>query len=256
MDRTCGSDCGAIVRRARFRSPWRTRADGSSGKLSSAKVKQRARLLGGDAAARKSLAGKSNAFSDEVGSTPEVTPAPELEPDDSERQEEDELPLELPLQEEDEDDDYVPNKTKKKVPASKTPVRGKTPVQGKTSLQSKTPVKAGTPRVETAPTSPAVQPVEQPRDSEISQRAKITLYAAAESAHRNHKPRLGEAFKRMVKMSSSDPSLAYVIDGIVHQHQTAEQWSTFREHIKFLKKSVEYEAKKEAQARAAQWSSR
>lgn len=217
---------------------------GALGSFPSAKVKQRARLLGGDAAARKSLAGKSNAFSDEVGSTPEVTPAPELEPDDSERQEEDELPLELPLQEEDEDDDYVPNKTKKKVPASKTPVRGKTPVQGKTSVQSKTPVKAGTPRVETAPTSPAVQPVEQPRDSEISQRAKITLYAAAESAHRNHKPRLGEAFKRMVKMSSSDPSLAYVIDGIVHQHQTAEQWSTFREHIKFLKKSVKYEAKK------------
>jgi hypothetical protein len=34
-----------------------------------------------------------------VGSTPEVTPAPELEPDDSERQEEEDLPLELPPQE-------------------------------------------------------------------------------------------------------------------------------------------------------------
>lgn len=80
----------------------------------SSKVKQRTRAMG-ETAARNSAFGKSNAaFGDEVGSTPEVTPAPELEPDDSERQEEDEMQVDFPLQEEDEDDDYEPTKTKKK----------------------------------------------------------------------------------------------------------------------------------------------
>ncbi|KAF2631650.1 hypothetical protein BU25DRAFT_428541 [Macroventuria anomochaeta] len=214
------------------------------GQPPSARVKQRTRAMGGDAAARKSLAGKGNFLGEEVGSTPEVTPAPELEPDDSERQEEDELPLELPPQEEDEDDDYVPNKTKKKAPASKTPVRGKQSAQGQTPGEAKTPVKAGTPRVTSAPTSPAVQAVEQPRDSEITQRAQIALLAAAESAQANHKPRLGEAFKQLKALSKSDPGLAYVINAICKQNQTPEQWSTFRENIKALKKSVKYEAKK------------
>lgn len=207
------------------------------GQPPSAKVKQRTRAMGGDAAARKSLAGKGSFLGDEVGSTPEVTPAPELEPDDSERQEEDDLPLELPPQEEDEDDDYVPGKTKKKTPASKAVVRGKQSAQGKTPGEAKTPVKAGTPRVASAPPSPAVQAVETPRDTEISQRAQIALLAAAESAQANHNPRLGEALKQLRILSKSDPAIAFMIDAVVRQDQTPEQWTRFRENIKALKKS-------------------
>ena len=214
------------------------------GQAPSAKVKQRTRAMGGDAVVRKSLAGKGSLLGEEVGSTPEVTPAPELEPDDSERQEEDELPLELPPQEEDEDDDYIPGKPKKKVPASKTPVRGKPSAQGKTPGEVKTPVKNGTPRVASAPASPAMQAAEQPRNNEITQRAQIAILAAAESAHRNHKPRLGEALKQLRELSRNDSGIAYVIDAICKQNQSPEQWSTFRENIKALKKSVKYEAKK------------
>lgn len=214
------------------------------GQAPSAKVKQRTRAMGGDAAARKSLAGKGSFLGEEVGSTPEVTPAPELEPDDSEKQEEDGLPLWVPLQAEDEDDDYVPGKPKKKVPASKTPVRGKQSAQGKTPGEARTPVKTGTPRVASAPASPAVQAVEQPRSNEITQRAQIAILAAAESANRNQKPRLGEALKQLRELSRSDSNIAYVIDSICKQNQTPEQWSTFRENIKALKRSVKLEAKK------------
>jgi hypothetical protein len=64
-----------------------------------------------------------------------VTPAPELEADDSERQEEDLKQVDFPLHEEEEDDDYEPTKTKKKSKVSKTPVRSKTPVQGRTPVR-------------------------------------------------------------------------------------------------------------------------
>ncbi|KAH6643948.1 hypothetical protein C7974DRAFT_300404, partial [Boeremia exigua] len=207
------------------------------GQPPSAKVKQRTRIMGGDAAARKSLAGKGSFPGDDVGSTPEVTPAPELEPDDSEKQEEEDLPLELPPQDEDEDDDYIPGKSKKKTPASKTAVRGKQPAQGKTFGEANSPVKAGTPRVASAPASPAVQAVEQPRDTEISQRAQIALLAAAESANANHNPRLSEVLKQLRAMSKSDPAMAFVIDAICKQKQTPEQWAQFRDSIKTLKKS-------------------
>lgn len=208
------------------------------GQPPSAKVKQRTRAMGGDAAARKSLAGKGSFVGDEVGSTPEVTPAPELEPDDSERQEEEDLPLELPPQDEDEDDDYVPGKTKKKTPASKTNVRGKQSAQTKTPGEAKTPVKTGTPRIASTPASPAVQPVEEPRDSETSQRAQIALLAAAESANAHRNPQLAEAFKQLRSLSKSDPDMAFVIEAILKQNPTPEQWASFREEIKALKRAA------------------
>jgi len=207
------------------------------GQPPSAKVKQRARAMGGDATARKSLTSRGSFLGEEVGSTPEVTPAPELEPDDSEKQEEDDLPLELPPQEEDEDDDYVPGKTKKKTPVSKPIVRGKQTAQAKTPGEAKTPVKAGTPRAASATPSPAVQAVEPSRDTEVSQRAQIALLAAAESANANQNPRLGEALKQLRALSKSDPAMAFMIDAIVKQNQTPEQWARFRDNIKALKKS-------------------
>ncbi|KAL1650945.1 hypothetical protein SLS61_005713 [Didymella pomorum] len=215
------------------------------GQPPSAKVKQRTRAMGGDAAARKSLAGKGSFLGDEVGSTPEVTPAPELEPDDSERQEEDELPLELPLQEEDEDDDYVPGKTKKKTPASKTIVRGKASAQGKTPGEAKTPVKTGTPRAASVSASPAVQAREQPRDTDISQRAQIYLAEAAESAKVHDNPKLSEAFKQLRELSKRDQNVAAMIDAICKQNQTSLQWEKFRSNIKAFKKGKTKKAKKQ-----------
>jgi hypothetical protein len=214
------------------------------GQPPSAKVKQRARAMGSDAAARKSLAGKGSFLGDEVGSTPEVTPAPELEPDDSERQEDEDLPLGPPPQEEDEDDDYVPGKTKKKMSAAKTTVRGKQSVQARTPGEAKTPVKTGASRATSTPASPAVQPVEVSRDSELSQRAQIALLAAAESAVAHQKPHLAECFKQLRALSKNDPKLAVIIESILTQTTTPEQWGKFKQEVKALKKTMKKQNRK------------
>ena len=206
------------------------------GQPPSAKVKQRTRAMGSDAAARKSLAGKGSFLGDDAGSTPEVTPAPELEPDDSERQEEEDLPLELPQQEEDEDDDYVPGKTKKKMSAAKTNVRGKQSAQARAPGEAKTPVKTGASRATSTPASPAVQPAEESRDSELSQRAQIALLAAAESAVAHQKPYLAECFKQLRAVSKNDPKMAAIIEAILKGTTTPEQWEKFVQEVKTLKK--------------------
>jgi hypothetical protein len=206
------------------------------GQPPSAKVKQRTRAMGSDAAARKSLAGKGSFLGDEVGSTPEVTPAPELEPDDSERQDDEDLPLELPQQEEDEDDDYVPGKTKKKMSAAKTNVRGKQSAQARAPGEAKTPVKTGASRATSTPASPAVQPAEESRDSELSQRAQIALLAAAESAVAHQKPYLAECFKQLRAVSKNDPKMAAIIEAILKGTTTPEQWDKFVQEVKALKK--------------------
>lgn len=208
----------------------------------SAKVKQRTRAMGGDAAVRKSLAGKGSFLGDEVGSTPEVTPAPELEPDDSEKQEEDDLPLELPLQDEDEDDDYIPGKSKKKTPASKSNVRGKS-AQARTPGEVKTPSKTGTPRVASVPASPAVQPAEKPRDTEPAQRTQIALLAAAEAANAHNNPRLGEAFREMRAVCKSNPAMVGYVDAILTMNPTSEQWGWFRDEIKAHKRRLKKQDK-------------
>jgi hypothetical protein len=206
------------------------------GQPPSAKVKQRTRAMGSDAAARKSLAGKGSFLGDEVGSTPEVTPAPELEPDDSERQDDEDLPLELPQQEEDEDDDYVPGKTKKKMSAAKTNVRGKQSAQARAPGEAKTPVKTGASRATSTQASPAVQPAEESRDSELSQRAQIALLAAAESAVAHQKPYLAECFKQLRTVSKNDPKMAAIIEAILKGTTTPEQWDKFVQEVKALKK--------------------
>jgi hypothetical protein len=171
-----------------------------------------------------------------VGSTPEVTPAPELEPDDSERQDDEDLPLELPQQEEDEDDDYVPGKTKKKMSAAKTNVRGKQSAQARAPGEAKTPVKTGASRATSTPASPAVQPAEESRDSELSQRAQIALLAAAESAVAHQKPYLAECFKQLRAVSKNDPKMAAIIEAILKGTTTPEQWDKFVQEVKALKK--------------------
>jgi len=217
----------------------------------SAKVKQRTRAMG-EAAARNAAFGKGNAaFGDEVGSTPEVTPARELEPDDSERQEEDEMQVDFPMQDEEEDDDYEPTtKTKKKGKISKTPVRGKTPVQGKTPLQGRTPVKNGAgkaPSVSASPAVQAVQPTQHPLPGptipESSQRIHTAVNDAILRANRSEKRQIGIALKEMWEESRTKPTFASVMDAIIHESATDEQWLEFRTFIKSSRKRQRNEAK-------------
>ncbi|RMZ66004.1 PHD-finger domain-containing [Pyrenophora seminiperda CCB06] len=194
-----------------------------------AKDKQRARALDGPAP-RNSLLAKSMAFGDEAGSTPEVTPAPELEPDDSERQEE-EVKAGFPLLEDDEDDDYEPTKTKKKVKVSKTPVRGKTPVTGKT------PVKNGFSKSTSVSASPAVQAISMSEPVEAAtQRIQIAVNDAISKANGLQGRRyVGVALRRAFEHSKNDAELAEAMDAVIHEKCTDAQYSKFRKFIKMVK---------------------
>lgn len=202
-----------------------------------AKDKQRARALEAPAP-RHPLLGKNGAmFGDEVGSTPEVTPAPELEPDDSERQEE-EVPTDFPLLEEEEDDDYKPKtKVKKKVKVSKTPVRGKTPVQNKTPAHSKTPIKNGHSKSVSVSASPAVQAIQGPNDAMISaQRLQIAVNDAISHANKEDKRYIGVAISRMFEQSKENPELADIMISVIQSKYTEQQWAVFRAFIRPIKK--------------------
>ncbi|KAH6843501.1 hypothetical protein BKA58DRAFT_406774, partial [Alternaria rosae] len=197
-----------------------------------AKDKQRARALDGPAA-RNSLLGKSLGFGgDEVGSTPEVTPAPELEPDDSERQEEEEMQAAFPILEDDEDDDYEPaTKPKKKVKVSKTPVRGKTPVQSKTPVNGKTPtMKIGHTKSASVSASPAVQAVSMSEPVEAAtQRIQIAVNDAISKANSNSGKRyVGIALRRAYEQSKIDSDLADAIESVIHRKSTNAQMVRFR----------------------------
>ncbi|CAO2654189.1 Nn.00g109220.m01.CDS01 [Neocucurbitaria sp. VM-36] len=211
-----------------------------------AKDKQRARALG-EPAPRHAFLGKgSTVFGDEVGSTPEVTPAPELEPEDSERQEEDEMQTDFPVLEEDEDDDYEPTKTKKKGKVSKTPVRGKTPVQSKTPVHGKTPVRDGQSKSESVSASPAVQAVQAPLPADAAaQRMLIAVNDAISRANKDDRRSVGIALKEVFEQSRKDAYLAAVMDSVIHRNSTDEQWDEFRLRIKSIKKRIRNETKRQ-----------
>jgi hypothetical protein len=215
----------------------------------SARVKQKTRAMG-ETAARNAAFGKGTAaFGDGVESTPEVTPAPELEAEDSERQEEDLMQLDFPpQQEEEDDDDYAPTKTKKKGKISKTPVRGKTPVQSKTPVQGKTPIRNGTSKSASVSASPAVQAVQpaQPAfvaTTETEQRIQTAVNDAILRANRDQKRQIGVALKEMWEKSMEDPSMAAIIDAVIREDHTEEQWRVFRSYIKASRKRQRNENK-------------
>jgi hypothetical protein len=206
-----------------------------------AKDKQRARALDGPAP-RQSLLKGALAFGDEVGSTPEVTPAPELEPDDSERQEEDELQPGFPMLEDEEDDDYEPTKTKKKVKVSKTPVRGKTPVQSRTSVSDKAPVRNGYSKsasVSASPAvrSPAIQAISMSEPvSATTQRIQIAVNDAISKANTGEGKRyVGIALKRAFEQSRTNSELAEAIDAVIYERSTGQQYRIFRDFIREVK---------------------
>ncbi|KAF1848530.1 uncharacterized protein K460DRAFT_375382 [Cucurbitaria berberidis CBS 394.84] len=205
-----------------------------------AKDKQRARALG-EPAPRHAFLGKGNAlFGDEVGSTPEVTPAPELEPDDSERHEEDEMQADFPVLEEEEDDDYEPAKTKKKGRLSKTPIRGKTPVYGKS------PVKNGHSKTVSVSASPAVQAAQtlEPADAG-TQRLLIAVNDAISRANKDGRRGVGVALKEIFEHSRTNTFVAAVLDSIMHRNSTDEQWDEFRMRVKSIRKRIRNEAKRQ-----------
>ncbi|KAF2819779.1 hypothetical protein CC86DRAFT_128262 [Ophiobolus disseminans] len=216
----------------------------------SAKVIKRSRALGETAARNAALGRGTAAFGDEVGSTPEMTPARELEPDDSERQDEDEMQVDFPLQDEEEDDDYEPTaKTKKKGKVSKTPVRGKTPVQSKTPIQGRTPVKNGTGKAPSVSASPAVQAVQSmPQLPALAidpsvQRISTAVGAAMLRAVDAKKEQIGIALKELWEEGKADSMIVNMMDAVIRENASDEQWRTFRVLIKQSRKRQRNDAK-------------
>lgn len=215
-----------------------------------ARDKQRARNLDGVAPRHSFLAKGSAVLTDGFGSTPEVTPAPELEPDDSERQDEEETPAEPPVFQEEEDDDYEPAKSKKKARLSKTPVRGKTPVQ-KTPVQAaKSPIKNGHSKSMSVSASPAVQAVQAVEPANVTtQRLQIAVNEAVSRANKSNERRIGLAIMRVFEESKNDPALTNAMDAIIKQKPTADHWVLFSSSIKRTKKVEKMKAKMQQQER-------
>ncbi|CBY02180.1 hypothetical protein LEMA_P009670.1 [Plenodomus lingam JN3] len=209
-----------------------------------ARDKQRARNLDGVAPRNSFLAKSSAVLGDEAASTPEVTPAPELEPDDSERQDEEEVPAELPVFQEEDDEDYEPAKAKKKARLSKTPVRGKTPVQKTPVHTTKSPLKNGHSKSMSVSASPAVQAIQVVEPANVTaQRLLIAVNEAVSRANKGNERRVGLAIMRVFEESRSNTLLASSMDAIINQKPTAEHWTTFRSCIKRAKKIEKMKAR-------------
>lgn len=191
---------------------------------------------------------------EEEGTTPEMTPAPELERDDSERQDEEEVlqPAYAEL-DEDEDDDYMPTKKKQKTThGAKTPVRGKGYAHGKASGTGKTPVKNGMSKSAMVHGSPAARPAAlQGLDQATQQRIQIAVNDAISRSNKNDRRNVGMALKEMLDKSKEDFKLAKSLDGVIHQKETADDWALFRQFIKAAKKSIKLHLKVQQAEEAA-----
>lgn len=214
----------------------------------SAKVKQRVRAFADPTIRRPGTGKNGNVLAGDEGvSTPEMTPAPELEREDSERQEDDEIPAALPPQDEDEDDDWVPTKSKGKSQVTKTPIRGKTPVQSRTPVHGRTPSKNGISKPVATVNSPVRQTTAPPPPDVATgaarQRIQIVINDAVTRSRVNNKPIIGTALQQLHEQSKTDVYLHEMLESIIHQTPTAEQYAAFRQCIKEAKKRIKRETK-------------
>jgi hypothetical protein len=216
----------------------------------SARVKQKARAINDSINRGPFSVGKVNGVSAEEGaSTPEMTPAPELDQEDSERMDEDDLPTSFAPPNEDEDEEYVPKKTKLKAYVAKTPIRGKTPVN-KTPVQGKTPVRNGSSRPQTAVASPVIHSaLPSPFDPVTKQRTQIAVNAAIDRSNTGGKRDVGHAIRELWNDSTNDPSLAETLYCIMQYTATTPQLAVFRNYIKTRKRI--FKRNKKEQARKA-----
>ncbi|KAL1593945.1 hypothetical protein SLS60_010679, partial [Paraconiothyrium brasiliense] len=215
------------------------------------RVKQKARSLGDSLGKAPMLGRKGAAFGEEEGSTPELTPAPEVERDDSERLEkDDDIPMPFLEQDEDEDDDYMPKPgPKKKLKIShgtKTPVRGKGTAQNKPASNAKSPAKNGMSKTSSAAPALADTQANTPAhtlDAALMQTIEIAVNDAHARSIRDNRPNVGIALRRMFNSGKSEMTLAHALNGIIHQKESAEDWSNFRGFIKTAKKTIKREWK-------------
>ena len=216
------------------------------------KAKRKAHSLGEPLAKGFVQSKKSAVLAEEEASTPELTPAPDIERDEEDpMDEEDDLQLPFPEQdEEDDDDDYKPKPNPKKKQktshGTKTPVRGKGNAHGKPTSTAKSPAKNGVKATNTTVSAPsASQPHMSPLplDAAAMQTIEIAVNDAHARSLRDNRPNVGIALRRMFNSGKTDVSLAHALNGIIHQKESAEDWTNFRTFIKSAKKNIKRELK-------------
>jgi hypothetical protein len=215
------------------------------------RVKQKVRSLGDPLAKGPVLGRKPAAFGEEDVSTPELTPAPDVERATSDRpDDDDDIPMPFPELDEDEDDDYMPKpgpkKKQKTSHGAKTPVRGKSTAPTKPASTAKSPAKNGISRPPSAAPPPAAPQGDTPTrtlDAALLQTIEIAVNDAHARSIRDNRPNVGIALRRMFNSGKSDVTLALALNGIIHQKESAEDWSNFRGFIKSAKKTIKREWK-------------
>jgi hypothetical protein len=219
------------------------------------RVKQKVRSLGDPMAKSPALGRKAAAFGEEEASTPELTPAPDVERATFERlhdddDDDDAIPMPFPDLDEDEDDDYMPKpgpkKKQKTSHGTKTPVRGKGTAPTKPTSTAKSPAKNGISRTPSAAPAPAATQGDTPTrtlDAALMQTIEIAVNDAHARSIRDNRPNVGIALRRMFNGGKSDATLAHALNGIIHQKESAEDWSNFRGFIKLAKKTIKREWK-------------
>lgn len=219
----------------------------------SSKMKQRARTLTETSARRSALTRNGNISAAEDGvSTPEVTPAPEVDREESEKQEEEETHTKLPELEEDEDDDWVPAKTKVKTPTGKATGRSKTPVQTKSPVLSKSPMKNGASRDLSPSNSPvAERAASLPSDvagAAPAQRLQIIVNDAVQRSLAANNPVIGTVLRHLHEDGKTNPRSHEMLEAVLRSNATPEQHEAFRQYIKTERRRV----KEDARARKAE----
>ncbi|KAF1979958.1 hypothetical protein BU23DRAFT_445408 [Bimuria novae-zelandiae CBS 107.79] len=213
------------------------------------KARQKARSLGEMLVKGPAISRQSAVFGEEEASTPELTPAPEVERDESEPMDEDD-DLQMPFAEQDEedDDDYKPKthpkKKQKTSHGTKTPVRGKGPAHSKTPATAKSPAENGLrPTPSAAPAAATTQANVPARglDAAMMQTIEIAVNDAHARSIRDNRPNVGIALRRLFNVGKTDAALAHALHGIINQKETAEDWSKFRSFVKSEKKKVKRE---------------
>jgi hypothetical protein len=223
------------------------------------KAKRKAHSLGEPLA--KGLAhAKKGEVAEEEGSTPELTPAPDVQRDGSDPMDEED-DLQLPFlgpDEEDDDDDYKPKPNPKKKQktshGTKTPVRGKGNAHSKMASTAKSPAKNGIKATLAAPSAPSISQPDispLPLDAAAMQTIEIAVNDAHARSLRDNRPNVGIALRRMFNSGKSDVSLAHALNGIIHQKESAEDWTNFRTFIKSAKNNIKQELKVQKAEEAA-----
>ncbi|KAF2203048.1 hypothetical protein GQ43DRAFT_447690 [Delitschia confertaspora ATCC 74209] len=204
------------------------------------KLKIKMRVSGGTSTPQSHSGHTGNLLAgDGAVSTPEMTPARDLEREPSEEHEEEDLmPIPAARDGDDEDDEYVPVPRKSSIRSNKTPMKNGV-------------AKVTTPKVTTANVITPVQPIVQSApvmqdftERATRQRLHIVVNESIQRANVSGRPNVGLAIRAMHEDSKTNPYVAAILHNIIHQKATPEQLHEFAMFQKRVRKDIRKKQKR------------